>query len=115
MALSGERGLQAGHEIRFLPGEAAILLRLAAEMAVGGGPGVDRLVEAEVLANTARGKIHELAQRLHQLRLVDLAGTVGVDIDRERLRNADRISELNGAAIRETCRDHVLREVARGI
>ncbi len=57
----------------------------------------------------------ELAQRRHQLLLIDLAGAVGIDIDRERLGDADRIGELDGAAVRETRGDHVLRQIARGI
>src|SRR5262249_13653424 len=93
---SVEGGLQAGDEIEALPGEAAVLLRLAAEMSIGGGPGIDRLVQAEVLADAAGREVHQLAQGLHQLLLIDMAGAVGIDIDRERLRNADRVGELDG-------------------
>src|SRR5690349_15424694 len=84
-------------------------------MAVGGGAGIDRLVEAEMVADAAGREIHEIAQGLYQLRLIDFAGAVSIDIDRKRLGDADRIGELNGAAIRETRSDHVLREVARGV
>ena len=38
-----------------------------------------------------------------------------VDIDRQRLRHADRVGELDGAAVGEPGRDHVLGEIARRI
>jgi hypothetical protein len=37
---------------------------------------------------------------------------VGVDIERQRLRHADRIGELDRAALGEARRDDVLREIA---
>ncbi len=57
---------------------------LAAEVAVGGGALVDRLVEAEVRADSARGRAAELVDALdRQLDLVvaHRAGAVGVDIE----------------------------------
>ena len=52
--------LSAVDEVGLLPGEAAVRVRLAAEMAVGRGRGVDRLVEVEVLADAARRQVHDL-------------------------------------------------------
>ena len=43
-----ERRFDRVDEVGLLPGEAAILLRRAAEMAVGGGARIDRLVEAQM-------------------------------------------------------------------
>ena len=49
------------------------------------------------------------------LRLLDLAGAVRIDIDRQRLGNADGVGKLDRAAIGEARRDDVLREIARRI
>ena len=46
---------------------------------------------------------------------VHLAGAVGVDIDRQRLGDADGIGELDGAAVGDARRDDVLGQIARGI
>src|SRR6202171_4139072 len=92
-----QRRADLRREVGPLPGEAAVLFRRAPEMAVGRGAGIDRLVEAEMLANSARRKIHDLAERLFQFRLFDFAGSVEIDIDRQRLRNADRVGQLNRA------------------
>ena len=62
-----------------------------------------------------RRQVHHVAQRLLERRLVDLAGAVQVDIDRQRLGDADGVGELDGAAVGELGRDHVLGEVARRI
>src|SRR3546814_21105041 len=45
----------------------------------------------------------------------DLAGAVQVDIDRQRLGDADRIAELNRAAAREPRGDDILRQITRDI
>src|SRR5579859_8017502 len=112
---SGKRRLQAVDQIQLLPREAAIGFRLAAEMAVSGGAGVDRLVEAEMGADAARGQIHQLLQHVGQLVLVDMAGAEGVDIDRERLGNADRVAELDHALLGQAGTDHVLGQIARDV
>ena len=54
-------------------------------------------------------------QGLLELGLVDLAGAVGIDVDRQRLGDADGIGQLDRAAVGETRRHHVLGEVARRI
>jgi len=51
--LSGDFGLQFLDQIELLPREAAIGVRLAAEVAVGRSARVNRLVQAEMLTNTA--------------------------------------------------------------
>ena len=68
-----------------------------------------------MLADAARRQVHHLAQRLLELGLVDLAGAVQVDIDRQRLGDADGVGELDRAAVGEAGRDDVLGEIARGI
>src|SRR5205823_876385 len=44
-----------------------------------------------------------------------LTGAVGVDIDRQRSRHADRVSELQSAAAGKTGSDDVLGDIARGV
>ena len=63
-----------------------------------------------------RGReVDDLAETRLELGLVDLAGAVQVDIDRQRLGDADGVAELDRAAIGEAGGDDVLGEVARGI
>src|SRR5579859_1668558 len=107
--------LQRFSEVRLLPGEAALIVRRAAEMAVGRRAGIDRPIEVEMPADAARGQIHHFGHGLLELVLRNLAGAVGVDIDRQRPRHADRIGELQRAAVGETRRDDVLGDVARRI
>src|SRR6267154_1074901 len=90
-----ESALQRVDEVELLPREAAIGFRLAAEMTIGRGAHVDRLIEAEMGADAARRQIEKLLQDVGQLVLVDLAGAGGIDIDRERLRDADRVGKLD--------------------
>ena len=90
----------------------------AAEVAVSRGRTVDRLVQPEISADSARREAAELvdaADCLLQLVVRDDSRSVRVDVERERLGDADRISELDGAAARQACRDDVLGEVPRGI
>ena len=84
-------------------------------MAVGRGLGVDRLVQPEVIADAVGREVDELAERLFELAFLDLAGAVEIDIDRERLGDADGIGELDRAAIGELGGDDVLGEIARCI
>src|SRR5437868_10508610 len=51
------RALQHFGEIGLLPGEAALIVGRAAEMTVGGGARINRLVEIEMLADAARRQI----------------------------------------------------------
>jgi hypothetical protein len=75
-------------------------------MAVGRGFGVDRLVEVELGADAAGTEVEDLAERNLELVLVDLAGAVEIDIDRQRLGNADGVTELDGGAVGEAgCND----------
>src|SRR5437870_2298525 len=88
---SAQRGLQVIDEVELFPREE-VAFRLAAEVAIGRALAVDRLVEAEMCANAARGKAAELLDPLDRrldLVVADLARPVRVDIERQRLRHAD--------------------------
>src|SRR5260370_25997312 len=67
-------------KIELLPREAAIGLRPPAKMAIGCRPHVNRPVQAEVSANTARRQIHQLLQDARQLFLIDRPA--GIDVER---------------------------------
>ena len=54
-----------------------------------------------MLANAARGEAHELRNHRLDLVLGDLARAMGVDIDRQRLGDADGVGELDRAAVGE--------------
>src|SRR4051794_4558133 len=87
-------------------------------MAVSGGRGVDRLIEAEMGADAARRELPELgdaAYRRLDLIVADAAGAVGVDIKRQRLGNTNRVGELDGAALGKAGGDDVLGKIARRI
>src|ERR1700712_5195478 len=109
------RALQRLGEIGLFPRKTALIVRGAAEMAVGRGAGVDRPVEIEMGADAARGQVHRFRDGLLELVLAHLPGAVGVDIDRQRPRHADGVSKLQRAAVGKACSDDVLGEIARGI
>src|SRR5262245_36384903 len=84
-------------------------------MAVGRGAAIDRAVELERAPDIGRRQAEDLRQRLLQLLLVDLAGPVRVDQERHRIGDADRIGDLDSAALGYAGGDHVLGEVARRV
>ena len=102
-------------EIGLLPGEAAILVRRAAEMTVGGGAPVDRPVELEGAADVGRRQAEQLRQDLLELLFFHLAGAVGVDQNRHRIGDTDRVGDLDRAALGNAGGHHVLGEIARSV
>src|SRR5689334_21445916 len=66
-------------------------------------------------ADAARSEIHHLSSRLLELVLRHLAGAVGIDADRQRPRDADRVGKLQRAAVGEAGSDDVLGDVARSV
>src|SRR3569832_1948855 len=84
-------------------------------MSVCGGSRIERLVKTQMRADAARLQAHQLRQNLLELRLVDFARAVQIDIDRQRLGNADRVGKLYRATVAKTGRDNVLRQIARRI
>ena len=78
-------------------------LRLgAAEVAVGRGLLEDRAAQLQRLDDAARRHLEVLAHQLDHLRLLDLARAERVDVDRDRLGDADRVRELH-FALRRRC------------
>jgi len=64
-------------------------------------------------ANAARRQIHQLLQRRFEFSVVSRAG--GVDIERQRLGDTDRVSDLDRAPFRKPGSYDVLRQITRGI
>jgi hypothetical protein len=93
--------LQLRHEVELFPREGAVLLRLAAEMAVRGGALVDRLVELQAAADVGRrsGKMSD--STFSSLRSSTLPVPSVFDIERHRIGDADRIGDLDQAAVGE--------------
>src|SRR5690606_3079973 len=87
---SGGERLQLIDQIGLLPAETAVGVRLAAEMAIGGGAGVDRPVQLQVFADAARGGAADQAQKLALQNILGNAPrAVQIDVDRLRLGHAD--------------------------
>ena len=80
-------------------------------MAVGGGAFINRLIQIEMRADAARRQIHQLLQDSGKLLLV--RGSRGIDIERQRFGDTDRIGDLDRAALGEPGGDDVLGEVTR--
>src|SRR6185436_9939687 len=80
-----------------------------------GGALVDRLFQAERPDDARRLEIEDVADRLADLRVVDVAGAERVDEDRHGLGDADRVGELDLALRGELRGDDVLRDVARDV
>src|SRR5690606_13827212 len=103
------------NEVGLFPAEAAVAAGLAAEMAVGRGLGIDRAVEIELGADAAGAEVEYFAEHGFELGFLDLAGAVQIDIDRQRLGDADGVAELDRGTVGETGGDDVLGEIARGV
>src|SRR3546814_15112801 len=97
-----------------LPREG-VALGGAAEVAIGCGLPIDRLVEPEMRADALRRQAHEPRDRGLDAAFLDRARAVQVDIDRQRLGDADRVGELDRATAREPRGDDLLGEMARDI
>src|SRR4051812_18618858 len=78
---SGQRAPDLLCQVGALPREAAVLLRRAAEVPVGGGAAVDRPVELQPPSDIRRRQAEELGQHLLELALVDVAGAGAVRVD----------------------------------
>src|ERR1051326_6503465 len=111
------RHLQLLGAIDVLPGEQldfalatpdTALLGRAAEVAVGRGRPVDRIAQVERLNDAAGREIEDLADRALERVLRHRARPNGVDHDRPRLRDADRVGDLALAALRHPRRHDVL-------
>ena len=95
-----------------LPREVVVV---AAEVAVGGGLRVDRAAQVEVADDRGRPEVEVVADELLDLRAGIALGAEAVDLERDRVRDADRVGDLQLAAAGQAGGDDVLRHVAGGV
>ncbi len=88
-------------EILFVPTEVPVRRRLA----------VDRAEQIEPLDDAPRGHVDFLHDDLVQLGVGNPAGAEGVDMDGDRLGDADGIGDLDQALVGEAGGDQVLGEM----
>src|ERR1044072_8131118 len=81
------------------PAEAIFL---AAKMAVGSGGLINGSAQIKFFDDSAWCELEVLANQVRKRSLTDAAGAFGVDHYRNRIGDADGISELDEAAICET-------------
>src|SRR5262245_58165021 len=104
--------LQILHAVEELPAEALVL---ATEMAIGGGLLVNGLPQVEILDDGVRTQIEVLAHQLGEPAVGHVPRAVRVDHDRDRLLDADRVGDLDRAALRQTGAHDVLGDVPRRV
>src|SRR5690606_19435289 len=95
--------------------DIADFLRLAAEVAIGRGRLVDRVLQVEHAHDAPGAQVEVAADQLFDHRVGDLAGAEGGDRDRGRLGHADGVAHLHLAAVGQAGGDDVLGHVARGV
>ena len=112
-ASGSDRGSQLVGQVDSFPAETsrAGFAGDTAEMAIGRAGRIDRLVQAEMLANVARGQRHAFGDRSLEAGIVDGAGAMRVGIDGYRLGNTDGIGDLYGAALGQAGGDNILGEI----
>ena len=84
-------------------------------MAVGGGGGVDGILQAEAADDGGGAEVEELADLGGNLCIRPDTGTVGVYVDADGLCNADGIGELHEAFVGNAGGYQVLCQIACGI
>src|SRR5579859_2880644 len=95
-----------------LPREVAVV---AAEVPVRRGLRVDRAAQVEIAQDRGRAQVEVLADEVDDVRHGNRLGAERLDENRHRMRDADRVRDLDLAALREPGRDDVLRDVARRV
>src|SRR5512139_2195742 len=110
--LHARGGLERSRLVGDLPGEVGLL---AAEVAVARGAGVDRPHQVEHLDDALGTQVEVALDQLDDLGFGDLAGAEGVDHQRGRASDADRVADLHHAPVGEPGGDDVLRHIAAGV
>src|ERR1051325_7268354 len=95
-----------------LPGKLGLV---AAEVTIGGCLPVDGPAQVEGLDDAARRQLEVRAHDIRELEFVDLACPLRVDVDRDRVRDADSVSELDLAALGDASSDDILGDVSRHV
>lgn len=95
---------QSLHHIRLFPRQ--IQLR-AAKVAVTGGLTVDRAAQVKRLDDRRRAQVKAFTHKLGQLIIRDLAGSICLDENGNRVRHADGVGQLQLAGVGQTGRDQI--------
>ena len=82
------------------------------EMAFACGGGIDGPAQIQLADDAAGGQVADLTQQLGHLLVGNLAGTVGVNADRNRLCHTDGIGQLHLNLISQTCSHQILGHIA---
>src|SRR5512143_2234066 len=94
------------------PGEFGLV---ASEMTVGSGLAVDRPQQVEHPDDSFRPQVEMRLHELGDALVGNATGALGIDGHVDRLRDADRVRDLDLALARDARRDDVLRDVARRV
>mgnify|MGYP003694701087 CR=1 FL=1 len=97
-----------------LPGEAAVRLGRTTEMAVSRRARIDRLVRGRDVCG-CRAATDPLVPAAPRASLCSSTAPAGVDIERQRLGNPDRVGDLDCTTLGKSRADDVLCEVAGGV
>ena len=81
-------------------------------MAIGRYLLIDRAAQIQIPDNSRRTQIKDLADQLYQDLIGYLAGSMCINMNGYRLRDTDRIGQLQLAFLREACRYDILSRVA---
>lgn len=84
-------------------------------MAVSGKLLVDRLAQVKLLDDRSRTQVEYVLDRLLDDAVVNNTGAEGLNHDGDRLCNADRVGELDLAALCQACRNDILCNPAGSI
>src|SRR5206468_136468 len=99
--------------IGLLPGEAVDIY--AAEVSECGSLFIDWAAQIERFDDAFRREMEVGADDLREFCLIDLRSAKAVDVNRHRLRDADRVRQLNLAAVGDAGGHDILRDVARHV
>src|SRR5436309_1592327 len=102
----GERAAKVLGAVELLPREA-----LAAEMPVGGGLLVDGTAKVEVADDGGGSEVEEFPHGRQDPGRVGPLGPERIDVERDGMRDADRIRNLELDTLRQAGGDDVLRDV----
>ncbi|CAI8949995.1 NAD-specific glutamate dehydrogenase [Pseudomonas sp. IT-P12] len=108
--------------VGFFPGEGGegvfahrLGRRGAAEVAVCRGVLVHRVQQVEHGGDCVGTQVEHFANQLDDFVIADFAGAEGVQRDRSRLRNTDRVGNLNLATLGQAGRHNVLGDIPTGV
>src|SRR5690606_4930937 len=103
---------QSVDAVELLPRE---LGQFTAKVTVGGRLRVNRAKQIEVTNDRGRAEVKDLLDRGGNRRVVDLAGTEGLDVQADGLCLTDRVGNLHLEPVSEAGGDSVLGDPAHGV